>query len=229
MFDDNGMILGDVLRDDDGTWRMYYVGFQLGVKHKFSAFSGLAISTDNGETFVRLQDSPIMDRTENGLFIRAIHSVLKEDGVWKIWYSVGCGWRVINSVPYPEYYIRYTESVDGVTFPDRVGVECVNTAENEYRIGRPRVRKRDDGVYEMRYTFDTLDKKYTAGYAESVDGIKWDRMDDRSAIRCSSSGWDSEMACYPCVLNLGDKKYMFYSGNNMGETGVGLAEWAEDD
>jgi len=41
---------------------------------------------------------------------------------------------------------------------------------------------------------------YTMGYAESADGVRFERMDDKSGITKSSSGWDSEMICYPHVL-----------------------------
>ncbi|XTO85935.1 hypothetical protein K4E85_03490 [Campylobacter coli] len=50
MFDDNGVILGDVLRIENKIY-MYYVAFQLVEKAKFLAFSGLAISSDNRENF----------------------------------------------------------------------------------------------------------------------------------------------------------------------------------
>jgi len=221
-FDDNGVILGDLVRNGDEIY-MYYVGFQLVKKVKFLAYSGLAISKDNGESFCRFQKNPVMDRTDNAVYIRAIHTVLKDNGIWKVWYSVGNGWEMINGAPYPQYDIRYTESKDGIHFEDSVGTHCIGVRDNEYRIGRPRVRKTSFG-YEMRYTFDTLDKQYTTGYAESVDGMNWIRKDDKTGIKRSESGWDCEMVCYPVVLDTKDATYMFYSGNGMGRTGVGYAE-----
>ena len=62
-FDDNGMILGDVLNVEDRIY-MYYVAFQLVEKVKFLAFSGVLISEDNGDTFYRIKQTPVMDRTE---------------------------------------------------------------------------------------------------------------------------------------------------------------------
>jgi hypothetical protein len=94
---------------------------------------------------------------------------------------------------------------------------------NEYRIGRPTVFK-EDGIYKMFYTRDTTDKQYSAGYAESLNGIDWERKDEAFTLNTSSSGWDSEMVCYPVPVTLGDKKIVVYSGNGMGLTGVGYAE-----
>ena len=101
-FDDNGVILGDVVRKD-GLLYMYYVGFQLVQKAKFLAFTGLAISDDNGESFTKVSTAPIMDRQDEGLYFRAIHSVLFEDGKWKCWYGVGSEWSSIGGNPYPSY------------------------------------------------------------------------------------------------------------------------------
>lgn len=222
MFDDNGMILGDVVSIGSEI-RMYYVGFQIPAKVKFMAFSGMALSRDGGETFVRVSQVPIMDRADNASFIRAIHTVLYEGGRYKIWYSVGCGWQEINGIAYPKYNIRYTESDDGIHFPDREGSLCIDVGNNEYRIGRPRIWK-EDGLYHMYFTYDTLDKRYAAGYASSADGVSWLRDDSRFPLQCSGSGWDSEMICYPVRLDAGGRRYIFYSGNNMGQTGVGFAE-----
>tara|TARA_B110000483_G_scaffold232354_1_gene299776 strand:- start:805 stop:1731 length:927 start_codon:yes stop_codon:yes gene_type:complete len=224
MFDDNGIILGDLSWHND-TLRMYYVGFQKVSKAKFLAYSGLAISNDGGNTFARYQKTPIIDRVENALYIRAVHTVLRENGNYRVWYSVGNGWETINGIPYPKYDIRYTESKDGINFSDSIGVHCIGVQDDEYRIGRPRVRKIKNG-YEMRYTYDTLQKKYCTGYALSTDGISWKRRDDLLDIKVSKSGWDSEMVCYPVILDTPKTQYMFYSGNGMGYTGVGYAERA---
>jgi predicted GH43/DUF377 family glycosyl hydrolase len=226
MFDDNGLILGDVICTDDEV-RMYYVGFQLVNNVKFLAYSGLAVSRDQGENFERVQQTPIMDRSPNALFIRAIHTVIQENDIYRIWYSVGNGWESINGRLYPQYDIRYTESKDGINFDDDLGISCVTNASNEYRIGRPRVRKLDDGRFEMRFTSDTYQKEYRSGIAYSDDGVNWIRSDEKPDLNISAEGWDSEMVCYPVILKTNYGTYMFYSGNGMGASGVGYAVLAE--
>jgi hypothetical protein len=223
-FDDNGIILGSVIKVGEEI-RMYYVGFQLVKQVKFLAFSGLAISTDGGDTFSRIQETPILDRYKNEKYIRAIHTVIKEGDEYRIWYSQGDGWEVINGIPYPRYMIMYTESPDGVHIPDEPRIPCIDVRGEEYRIGRPTVFK-EDGIYKMFYTRDTLQKVYSAGYAESEDGITWERKDDLFSLNTSLNGWDSQMVCYPVPIEIGDKRYVFYSGNGMGATGVGYAEYS---
>ena len=220
-FDDNGMLLGDVLRVGD-TVRMYYVAFQHVQKAKFFAFSGCAISEDGGETFKRYSRVPIMDRQEEGIFGRCIHTVLKDGDIFKIWYSVIYDWKVINGIPYPVYDIKYVESADGLHVSPE-GVQCIRCRDDEYRIGRPRVRKLAPDFYEMRYTFDTVRKEYKTGYAESSDGIHWTRKDELGWLTAGPEAWDAEMACYPVVLKTKYGTYMFYDGNGMGRDGFGYA------
>lgn len=223
-FDDNGVILGDVIRVKNKIY-MFYVAFQHVQKVKFCAFSGLAISSDNGESFTKVQKTPIMDRKNEGIFGRCIHSVIYDEkrDVFRVWYSVIFDWTYINGIPYPTYDIKYIESKDGIHFADE-GIQCIKCNENEYRIGRPRVRILSDGTYEMRYTSDTYSKEYIAGYATSSDGIIWDRKDNESRLERSKKGFDSEMACYPVVIETKYGTYMFYDGNGMGKTGFGWAE-----
>lgn len=221
-FDDNGMILGDVL-SVDGRLYMYYVGFQKVQKVKFFAFSGLAISDDGGESFHRYGEVPVLDRSAQGRYGRCIHTVLHEDGLFKCYYAIIDDWKYINGIPYPVYNIWYTFSEDGVHFSSEDKCLCIDTQGDEYRIGRPKVYKTEKG-YEMFYTRDLLSKEYLAGYAESEDGIRWVRKDDALPLEKSDEGWDSEMACYPVKLVTEKKKYLFYNGNGMGRTGVGYAE-----
>ena len=203
---------------------MYYVGFQLVQNIKFMAFTGLAVSKDGGESFERFSNAPVLDRNNDGPHLRAIHSVHKEKDTWRIWYSQGDGWQDIDGIPYPRYHIRYTESQDGITFDPATDRTLIKPQGNEYRIGRPRVTvSTQNGApfYEMRYTFDTLDKQYQSGYAISSNGVDWVRKDELLGLPRSAQGWDSEMTCYPCYLETQYGTYLFYSGNNMGQTGVG--------
>jgi predicted GH43/DUF377 family glycosyl hydrolase len=219
-FDDNGVILGDIVREN-GQLRMFYVGFQLVEKVKFLAFSGVAVSDEGGNSFTRVKNTPILDRSDEGIYIRAIHTVLVENGIWRIWYSVGNEWTFINGMPYPNYHIRYNESKDGMSFEDE-GTVCITQEHNEYRIGRPRVYKQGD-LYTMFYTKGTLSGEYVPGYAESDDGVNWQRMDDTIGICPSDTGWDSHMLCYPSMVEYKDRVYMFYNGDNYGEAGFGYA------
>ncbi len=224
MFDDNGVILGDVIKVGSSIY-MYYVGFQLVSKVKFLAYSGLAISTDGGITFDRYSDTPVMDRTDEGKYIRAIHSVLYEDDVYKVWYACGNGWQLIDGKEYPKYDINYVESPDGVRFSNVGKKILLNDASNqEYRIGRPRVFRWSDS-YALNFTYGTLDGRYQAGQASSSDGVTWVREDEKLGLKTSQSGWDSIHLSYPSIITTAQgRTFVFYNGNNMGVDGFGFAE-----
>ena len=72
-------------------------------------------------------------------------------------------------------------------------------------------------------------QSYRIGYAESEDGIRWERLDDLVGIDRSEDGWDSVMMEYPFVYEHRGRKYMLYNGNGFGETGIGYAVLTEDD
>lgn len=221
-FDDNGVILGDVVRTGD-SFRMYYVGFQLVKKAKFLAFTGLAESRDGGRTFHRVSEAPVLDRSTEGNMIRAVHTALFENGMWKIWYAVGDDWQSIGGTPYPKYNIWYSESLDGIVFPDK-GILCVDVQGDEYRIGRPSVYRTNDG-YMMFYTKGKVSgEDYFPGVAYSSDGINWERKDEMLGLTLGSGGFDSRHLCYPRLVEVGNRTFCFYNGNNMGVEGFGVAE-----
>jgi hypothetical protein len=221
-FDDNGMILGDLVDTPDGL-HLFYVGFQRVAKAKFLAFTGLAISRDGGLHFARVQDTPILDRAPGRSSIGAVHSVLRENGRWRMWYAVGDDWEFIDGHPYPRYHIRYAETDDPRVFP-RADHACLQPSGSEYRIGRPRVYW-DGHKYVMYFTRGNVTGEYFPGVAYSKDGRRWERHDDAFGIALSDSGWDSRTICYPALIRHRDKLLMFYNGNDMGIDGFGVAEF----
>lgn len=225
-FDDNGVILGDVIACDNHEIRMYYVGFQKAAGVKFLAFSGLAISTDGGEHFKRVSESPILDRHDEGLFIRAIHSAIFENGRWRIWYAAGDGWETLNGTPYPRYHIRYTESADGIHFDHTPGTIVMLPGAGEYRIGRPRVYRVNEG-YLMYYTRAFINGPYLSGMAFSRDGLSWERHDAQLGLTCDPTGPDSDTLAYPCPIRTPGGLFMFYNGDRMGQAGLLMARWGQ--
>lgn len=224
MFDDNGVILGDVIVMPDGALRMYYVGFQLVRKAKFLAFTGLATSRDGGVSFQRLQPTPILDRAPQALFINALHSILPVEGGYRAYISCGQRWQEIAGRTFPQYNCWTVFSEDGVHFDMRTATPTLDVEGQEYRIGRPRANRLADGSYEMRVTSDTLSKRYACYRAISPDGLNWHRTGETELPRGDSGAWDDEMTCYPARLDTtSGESFLFYNGNNMGETGVGVA------
>lgn len=220
-FDDDGVILGDLV-DAPGGLHLFYVGFQRVRRAKFLAFTGLAVSTDGGEHFQRVQDTPILDRAPGRSTIGAVHSVRREGGRWRLWYAAGDDWELIGGRPFPRYHIRHVATADprAIAGEDRA---CLRPRGSEYRIGRPRVYRLDAG-YVMYFTRGNLDGDYFPGFAVSADGVAWERRDEALGIARSASGWDSRTLCYPALIRQRERWLMFYNGNDMGVDGFGVAE-----
>jgi predicted GH43/DUF377 family glycosyl hydrolase len=224
MFDDSGAVPSCVLNTSNGQY-LYYVGFQRCEKVPYMLFSGLAIAND-GESFIRRSFGPLIDRSEHNFISNAAPFVIRDEGKFKMWFWVGKEWTEVNNKKYIKAEISYAESGDGITWK-QFNTSCISLdPENEFSVGRPWVLK-EAGKYRMWYSVRHKDKLYRLGYAESRDGITWERMDKYVGIDVSESGWDCEMICYPAVIKVKQKTFLFYNGNNNGATGFGYAELIE--
>lgn len=220
-FDDSGVTPICLLKHLDKLY-LYYVGWQLGRAARYTLLTGLAISENGGETFQRYSRLPILDRSDLELFVRSAAYVIRQDSLWQMWYVAGDQWITVNSKQVPTYNIRYMESLDGITWA-KVGTVCLELGNNdEYGFGRPFLLK-DNDLYKMWYSIRTRSKGYRLGYAESHDGKIWFRKDNEVGIDVSEKGWDSQMIHCSCIQKTKYGTYMFYNGNNYGETGFGVA------
>jgi hypothetical protein len=223
-FDDNGMLLGDLI-EVDGEIRMYYVGFQLATKVKFLAYGGLAISSDGGDTFSRYSNAPVIERDDPGLYIRAIHGISKlANGKYRAWYSEGNSWEMINGNPYPRYSIAVVDSPDGLQFEKNAGRPIDIALQGEYRIGRSRVFSLTDNDHLLTFTYGKANGEYRSGCARSADLINWKRSEEWN-LSPGPGAFDSEHLAYPAMIKTSSNEiYCFYNGNDMGAGGIGLAK-----
>jgi len=218
-FDDNGVTSSWIVHHADKIYQ-YYTGWSLGVTVPFYFYIGLAVSENGGKCFKKFSQAPILERNDVDPYLTASPCVLIEAGVWKMWYVSGTKWERENNRAKHYYHIRYAESLDGVHW-DRKGLVSIDyQSTDEYAISRPCVIK-DDDIYKMWYSYRGIN--YRIGYAESKDGIYWERKDEEVGIDVSVAGWDSEMIEYPFVFDHEGDRYMLYNGNGYGKTGIGLA------
>lgn len=209
-----------------GKLYLYYMGWNRGSAVRVSEISGLAISSDGGESFERYSRVPVIDRTPAEPFLILVVSCIHvtPDGIWRMWYDSADTWLAPDL---PKYNIKYAESLDGVNWK-RQGVISVDyKSPEESRVSRACVLY-EDGLQKMWYCYAIGRGGYRMGYAEGIqnsDGMGFVRMDDQVGIDVSDSGWDSEMICYPNVFNHNGKKYMLYCGNGYGRGGFGYAVW----
>lgn len=221
-FDDCGVNPSCILNFPNKKF-LYYIGWQKCERVPYMLFAGLAIS-ENGGAFKRYKKVPVLERTDDEPYIRSATSVIFDNNLFKAWYVSAFKWIEVQGILYPNYIIRYAESHDGIQWKPFQNI-CINFQnEHEFGFGRPWVLK-DKNEYKMWYSIRSKVEPYKLGYAESKDGIQWVRKDHELKLYKSAQGWDSEMICYPCVVDINGKRYMFYNGNRHGLTGFGYAIW----
>ena len=225
-FDDDGVMPSFALRNDDAIW-LYYSGWNRGVTVPYRNSVGIAVSYDGGDTFQRLYEGPVLERTPIEPYLAVTPSILKVKNAWRMWYASGLGWRNVQGKFEPVYVIKNAGSTDGVNW-ERPNKICVPQIHANEAFARPTVIM-DGHMYRMwfcaRDSVDYRDGKgaYRIGYAESLDGNYWIRLDEKFGLGVSNDPWETTMTCYPFVLNIDGRIIMYYNGNSFGATGFGCA------
>jgi hypothetical protein len=220
-FDDSGVNPSCVI-NVAGKKYLYYIGWQRCERVPYMLFAGLASGGVLSPQFARVSRTPVLERTESEPFLRSATTILLEQNIFKCWYVSGIGWTHVNGTLYPSYVIKHALSENGVHWNASDQICIYPKDPNEFGFGRPWVI-RDGRTYKMWYSIRSRTSPYSLGYAESHDGVEWIRKDEDVGIRRAATGWDSEMICYACVVDVKGTRYMFYNGNRHGSTGFGYA------
>lgn len=217
MFDDCGASIGCLLRRGDARY-LYYMGWHLTVAVPWQNAIGLAISEGLREPFRRVSRFPIVSLDEVDPYTISYPWVMEDQGVLRMWYGSNLSWGARKEDM--RHVIKYAESRDGVRWdrPDVVAIDF--DFPGEYAICKPCV-VRDGDVLKM--WFCSRGETYRIRYAESRDGLRWQRRDEPGGIDVSSDGWDAEMIEYPFVFDHRGTRHLLYAGNGFGRTGFGLA------
>jgi hypothetical protein len=211
--------------DWEGKRLLYYNGWQRSHKVPYVILTGLAISEDQGATFKRVRQTPILERTDYATIVRSTPEVIPPDGgspMWRMWYSAGSRFLSRDGHWAPIYGLRYAESSDGINWRDH-GTEVLSPREpDEFGLTRPAVWP-SGTMLHMLYSCRSQSRIYSIEHALSTDGVTWHRQDGGSGVNPSDHGWDSEMVAFPSLVRTGEDIYLFYNGNGYGREGFGVA------
>ena len=139
-FDDSGANVCSVLRHKLTIYVLYWMNPSTTLHTRNSI--GLAVSEDEGRTFIRLYDGSILDRNKEEPCYTGAVDVIKHDGIFKMWYTSGSEWKIINNKPEIYYHIKYEESNDGIDWV-RNNVFCIKPDHEFEATARPSVIYRD--------------------------------------------------------------------------------------
>lgn len=223
-FDDCGTVCTTVIKNDNKIF-MYYNGYNVRNTVPWSNSIGLAVSDDNGKSFSKFSEGPIMDRNTIDPYFTITPGIYVKNDIWHMWYTSGTGWKIYDKKPEPQYEIKYAYSTNGLDWK-RTGTVCIPSEKKGGATARATVLK-DKDIFKMWFCYrgsnDFRDgsDSYRIGYAEAE--IKtpeiWTRKDTKYNLDHQSDDYDNKMQAYPGVIHVNDKTYMFYSGNGFGEKG----------
>jgi len=230
-FDEHGIFPMNVMRHGDSVYG-YTCGWNRRVSVSVDTAIGLAISRDEGLTFQRIGDGPVLAASPHEPCLVGDAFVKVIGGVFHMWYIFGTGWKRFSADAPPDrtYKIAHAVSGDGVQWvkeearqiiADRLGADESQALPTVIGI---------DDRYHMffcyRQSFDFRTNKergYRIGHAHSDDLANWKRDDDNPLLDVAPDDWDSDMLCYPHVFECDGEVYLLYNGNEFGRYGFGLA------
>ncbi len=223
-FDEFGAMPGSVLREGNDVY-LYYTGWTRMQSVPYTLAIGLAVSRDGGETFCKAGPGPLVGLSLDEPYFVTGPVVRIVDEQWVMWYLSCREWLFDSGRPEPVYQIACARSSDGINWqrdggpviPVRWENECQDILAPFFFAGKWHA------VFAWRRPSPFLGG-YRLGYAWSTDLARWQRDDSAVGIDLSPDGWDSQMMCYPQVIEVDGRILMFYCGNDFGREGFGVAE-----
>ena len=228
-YDEHGIFPFSPLRHESKLLG-YISGWTRRVSVSCDSGIGLAESHDNGDSFIRYGNGPVLSSSLNEPFLIIDGFVRVFSGVFHMWYIYGTSWHESPATePERTYRIAHATSKDGINW-DKEGKLIIEAKSKFECQALPSVIKIGE-IYYMYFCYrDTFDfrfnknNSYRIGYAYSYDLVSWSRSENLSGLELSNNGWDSEMMCYPHLMQVDENIYLLYNGNLFGRYGFGLAK-----
>ena len=234
-YDEHGIFPFNVLRDGNRVLG-FIGGWTRRVSVDIETSIGLSISDDDGLTFTRIGDGPVLSATLDEPFLVGDPFVLKLKDAYHMWYIYGVRWiqNPTKDVKERVYKIGHATSTDAVNWV-KTNRQIVDDKLNEDECQALPSVIFHNGKYHMVFCYrqavgfrENSKDAYRIGYAYSTDGLNWTRDDENVGINTTEGDWDSDMMCYPHLCSVNGKIYLLYNGNNFGKTGFGLAVLEEN-
>ena len=224
-YDEHGIFPFSPFRDGK-TIKALLSGWTRRVSVSNDSGIGLAVSLDDGKSFERVGDGPIMTASINEPYLIADGFVLQSNDDWVMYYIFGTNWADYGtSKPERTYRIGVATSKNLLDWK-RDGKQIIKSKTDLEAQALPTVIYRN-GCWHMvfcyRNTIGFREKKeaaYHLGYASSINMRDWNRDDERISIPIEA--WCDEMQCYPNLFEMDGDVYLLYNGNHFGREGFGI-------
>ena len=218
-FDDNGVTPSCLISKGNYDY-LFYVGWNKKSRVRMNLFGGLAYKKKGVKKFKRYFKSPILERNSHDYLFNTAPFVIKHKNKYLMYYSSTLKWINENL---PSYNIKICESKNLINWK-REGKVCINLKKKETALGRSNLifhKKK----FMMWYSYKG--KNYKIGYAESKDGKKWVRKDNK-ILFINKKKFHFEMMEFSFVFKHKNELYMLFNANNYGEKGIYLSKLLRD-
>ena len=230
-FDEHGIFPMSIMRHGGAVYG-YTCGWNRRVSVSVDTAIGLSISHDDGLTFQRIGDGPVLAASLHEPCLVGDGFVKVIDGLFHMWYIFGTGWKKFSadSTPDRTYKIGHAVSNDGINWIKEEARQIIQNRLGEDESQALPTVIQIDGIYHMFFCYrqssdfrNNKGRSYRIGHAFSDDLAIWRRDDDNPLLETTLGDWDAEMLCYPHVFECDGNVYLLYNGNEFGRYGFGLA------
>ncbi|MCP4539909.1 MAG: DUF1565 domain-containing protein, partial [Chloroflexi bacterium] len=198
-------VMQSAVISDSTEYKMWFDGMNLLNKIQV----GLATSSD-GISWTKYPANPVLTGTAGAWDESGEHGpfVLKEDGVYKMWYEGNNG---------NVRQLGYATSTNGIywnKYPGNPVLEAGPEGFDQDTAGHGSVLN-DRGTYKLWY-YAGGDQGAIIAYATSPDGINWTKQGP--VLKPASAGsWDDKALSGPSVLKLNSTYWMWYAAGGSQE------------
>lgn len=230
-FDAAGVMPTSVMKVGNEVW-LYYIGWTVRQDVPYHNSIGLAVSKDGGASFERRFLGPVVGVTAKEPLFCSTADVMHTPSGWHMWYASTTEWVDIDGKQEPRYHLKHATSEDGLRWIQTGEVALDYRDDEEAAVARATVAF-EDSRYHMWFCHrdlhgyrDKAGSAYRLGYAQSLDGQSWNRMQDQSIFKDAAiPGLDDVMQAYPATIKINGSSWLLYNGNGFGQTGVLIASF----
>lgn len=213
-FDSHGIMPSSIVTLKDGTKYMYYVGWSKRIDVPYWNSTGLAISKDNGVTWEKYSEGPILSSNPidpNWIGTVHVEKYQKRYKEWRMFYS-SYQWEEIDEKLEPRYGINIARSKDGIEWE----------SDNNHFI---KLKEETGGIASFRQVGDKFyySKRNKSDYRTNPENSykiysleNWEEK-----LELEPSG-DEIMCAYPYIIQEHDRDIMFYN-SDFGKSGISYA------
>jgi len=231
-FDEHGIFPINLIRDKDKVLA-YTCGWSRRVSVSVETSIGLAVSDDEGLSFTKYGNGPIVTSSLHEPVLVGDAFVQKYENLFHMWYIYGTKWiNATDSEPEARVYkIAHATSFDGIHWEKEEGVQIIDDKLNSDECQALPTVVKIGTRYHMYFCYreatdfrNNPKRGYQLGYAYSDDLKKWNRDDELGKVHTNEGEWDSDMMCYPHLFECDSKVFLLYNGNEFGKFGFGVVE-----